>query len=104
MKLINLTPHDIKIGDLVIYASGEIARCNSATLDAGEIQGIPVVETRVMGVSGVPQPKSGYAYIVPSVVRQQFPDRQDLLSPSKFIRDTRGTITGCLSLERNPSK
>lgn len=104
MKLVNLTPHDIKVGDLVIYASGEIARCNAATLDAGDIQGIPLVETRVLGVSGVPQPKSGYAFIVPSVVRQQFPERQDLLSPSKFIRDARGVITGCLSLERNPSK
>lgn len=104
MKLVNLTPHDIKVGDFVIFASGEIARCNAQTLDAGDIQGIPLVETRVVGVSGVPQPKTGTAYIVPSVVRQQFPERQDLLSPSKFIRDARGAITGCLSLERNPSK
>jgi hypothetical protein len=104
MRLINLTPHDIKVGDAIIYASGEIARCNAQTLDAGEIQGIPMVETRVTGVSGVPNPHEGVAFIVPSIVRQHFPERQDLLSPSKFIRDSRGVITGCLSLERNPKK
>lgn len=104
MKLINLTPHDIKIGDLVLYASGEIARCNAQTIDAGEIQGIPIVENRILSVSGVPAPYNGVMFIVPSIVRQQYPERQDLLSPAKFIRDSVGKITGCLSLERNASK
>jgi len=104
MKLINLTPHDIKIGDMVIPASGEIARMNVNTMDAGQIEGISIVETRILGFSGIPEPAPDTAYIVPSMVRVQFPKRRDLLSPSKFLRDRHGSITGCLGLEINPEQ
>jgi hypothetical protein len=42
------------------------------------------------------------AYIVPSAVRIQFPERRDLYSPAKFIRNQAGSITGCMTLEVNP--
>jgi hypothetical protein len=102
MKLINLTPHEINVGEILIPPSGDVARCNSHTIDAGTVYGIPVIETRITGISGVPEPQSGVGYIVPSMVRVQFPKRRDLYSPAKFIRDKNGSITGCMSLEINP--
>jgi len=102
MRLINLTPHEIVCAGVVIPPSGDIARCNAKTFDAGSVNGIPVIESRIMSVSGLPDAQTGVAYIVPSAVRIQFPKRRDLYSPAKFIRNQAGSITGCMTLEVNP--
>jgi hypothetical protein len=44
----------------------------------------------------------GILYIVPGYVRTALPNRTDLASPTKLIRDGAGKIVGCGALEINP--
>lgn len=104
VTLINLTPHAIVCGSHRIEPSGEIARVNAATIACGDVNGIPLFETRMHSVGGVPEEKPGVMYIVPTLIRQQFPHRLDLLSPAKLLRDQEGVVRGCLGLEVNPLK
>lgn len=102
MKLINLTPHEITCGEVRIPASGDIARVTNHTVACGTILGIPLFESRSVGLVGVPDPKEGVSYIVPSKVREALPKRRDLLSPARLIRDRAGAVVACLGLEINP--
>jgi hypothetical protein len=103
MNIVNLTPHAIiTAGHPVINPSGEIARVNSQTSQTGDINGIPVMETRAHGVSGLPPEKKGTVYIVPTMVRQFLPGRRDLVSPAKLLRDKNGVVVGCVGFEINP--
>lgn len=101
IELINLTPHAIVCGQHRIEPSGEIARIHASTIACGDINGIPLFETRVHSVGGIPEERPGHAYIVPTLVRQYFPERRDLLSPSKLLRNADGVVQGCLGLETN---
>jgi hypothetical protein len=103
MKIINLTPHPINAsGHPAIEPSGEIARVNAQTSQTGDINGIPVMETKSNGISGLPPEKKGVVYIVPSMVRQLLPLRRDLVSPAKLLRDRNGVVIGCVGFEMNP--
>ena len=55
------------------------------------------------GVSNLPEPKRGVIYIVPSHVREALPERGDLASPSKLIRNSVGHVIGCGALQVNKS-
>lgn len=103
MNLINLTPYTITVaGHPPILPDGEVARVNAQTIHAGSINGIPCFETVINGASGVPQSKKDTVYIVPTMVRQAYPGRRDLVSPAKLLRDKSGVVNGCLGLEMNP--
>jgi hypothetical protein len=103
MKVINLTPYPIHVaGHDPIEPDGEVARVNAQTIHAGSINGMPCFETVINGASGVPQPKKDTVYIVPTMVRQAYPGRRDLVSPAKLLRDKSGVVNGCLGLEMNP--
>jgi hypothetical protein len=100
---VNLTPYPITIGGRPpIQPSGAVARLNAQTIQTAQIDGIPILETVFNGVTGVPNKKANYMFIVPTVVRQAFPTRRDLLSPAKLVRDKNGMVLGCLGLEINP--
>jgi len=102
-KIVNLTPHTINVaGHTPINASGEIARVNFQIIQTGEIEGIPVMETLAHGISGLPSEAQGTVYIVPTMVRQYFPKRRDLLSPAKLLRNSIGAVVGCVGFEINP--
>ena len=103
MNIINLTPHSITAaGREPILPSGEVARVNARTTQTGDLNGIPIIETKVIGISGVPDAKKDTIYIVPTMVRQLLPDRKDLLSPAKLLRDKSGSVVGCVGFEINP--
>jgi hypothetical protein len=103
MKVINLTPHTINVaGHSPITSSGEIARVNFQIIQTGDINGIPVMETLAHGISGLPDEQPDTVYIVPTMVRQYFPKRRDLLSPAKLLRDKSGIVVGCVGFEINP--
>lgn len=105
MKIINLTPYTIAIaGHEPIDPAGEVARVNAQTMHVQTVNGIPFFETTVNGAWGVPDPKKDTVYIVPTMVRQAFPERRDLVSPAKLLRDKSGVVNGCLGLEMNPKK
>ena len=103
MKLINLTPHTIIIpGSGEIEPSGYIARVNTQLSQIGKVNGIPIMVSRNLGTSNIPEPVDGVLYIVASMVRQNCPDRKDLASPSKLLRNEHGGVVGCGALEVNP--
>jgi len=104
IKFVNLTPYDITVGNRdPIPATGNVARLNAQTFQARLLDGIPVFETRINGVTGVPDPQENIYYIVPAIVRQYYPQRKDLLSPAKLVRDKTGAVQRCLGLEMNPN-
>jgi hypothetical protein len=104
MKLINLTPHKINItgyGD--IEPSGIAVRSHSHLMQTDMIEGVPVMTAEHAGVSNLPDPKRGVMYIVPSHVRECLPDRGDIASPCKLIRNSVGHVVGCGALQVNKS-
>ena len=102
INFVNLTPYAINVGGRdPIPPSGSIARLNAQTIQTAQIEGIPILETVINGVTGVPPKEPGTMFIVPTIVRQAFPLRRDLLSPAKLVRDKSGLVLGCLGLEIN---
>ena len=116
-KIINLTPHAITfVNDegearLTVEPSGTVARLKAETVQTGEVDGIPVTETRYGAIEGLPAPSvvpadAGAAesemtiYIVSSLVAAQCGDRKDVFIPNESVRDDQGRIIGCKSLGR----
>ena len=103
MKLVNLTPHTIKIsGHPDIEPSGYIARVNTQLCQVGSVNGVPLMSSKTLGLSNIPDSQPETMYIVASVVRMQLPERKDLCSPSKMIRNEHGAVVACGALEVNP--
>jgi hypothetical protein len=103
MKLVNLTPHPIVIsGHDTIMPSGSIARVNTQLCNVGEVNGIPLMVSKNLGISNVPDAEADTMYVVASMVRLQLPARKDLCSPSKLIRNQHGGVVACGALEVNP--
>ena len=100
MKIINLTPHDIVFVNeendesIVFEASGEIARVEQFLFS---IEGSKYnLKSCITGcVEGLPAKDVDTVYIVSSMVREELPDRDDLWSPTSFVRDEEGRIIGC---------
>lgn len=107
-QVINLTPHSITlVGEgnapiLTIPASGQVARCKASTVSVGSISIngviIPLTDTEMGDVTGLPEEQEGVLLIVSLAVAQACPDRHDLLITNESVRDDKGTIIGCRSL------
>lgn len=78
MKVVNLTPHEVRIvdeqGNLVVaIPSSGVARASQSDVPAGSIEFegslIPVVTTEFGGVE-LPEPTEGVAYIVSNITVQ----------------------------------
>jgi hypothetical protein len=89
MKIVNLTPHNLTLRtpageDILLPPSGEIARVTETPGVPIEGTGLPVpcygspVRT---GVSGLPAPAAGTAYIVSGLVLAACVDREDVFGP-----------------------
>ena len=95
MKFINLTQHDLTIvlengNDLVLPASGEVARVTFSTQQVDEVDGIPIFKTVYEPeVTGLPEPQDNVIYIASSMAAQTV-RRQDVLAPTKLIRGNDG--------------
>lgn len=97
MKFVNLTQHDLTIviesgNDLVLPASGEVARVTFSTQQVDRIDGIPIYKTIYEPeVVGLPEPEDGTIFIVSSLAAQTA-KRHDVLAPTKLIRDDDGQV------------
>jgi hypothetical protein len=106
----NLTPHAVVICGQTFPPSGELARVAVTLAPAKtashwhEADGveIPLVSGTYGQVTGLPGPEDDVLYIVSALVRCACPDRKDLGSPAKLVRDAAGNIVGCEALEVNP--
>ena len=110
-QLINLTPHDITIlfedGTILkVPASGTVARVASTNDTVGGVMTeggtIPIKAVSYGEVTGLPEydPDKSVFYLVSSLVAARVPDRRDVLVPGDFVRDEKGNIIGCRSLNR----
>ena len=110
-QLINLTPHDITIlfedGTILkVPASGTVARVASTNDTVGGVMTeggtIPIKAVSYGEVTGLPDydPDKAQYFLVSSLVAARVPDRRDVLVPGDFVRDEKGNIIGCRSLNR----
>jgi hypothetical protein len=107
MKVINLTPHTIKVvnsDNQVIreYPSAGIARVATTAEVIDEVDGISVVRTKFGAVKGLPEP-DGSVFIVSMVVAQAVSGRKDVVAPDtgpSAYRDKEGKIVGVRQFAR----
>ena len=105
MVMVNLTPHDVVVFDregneMILPASGFVARCDSRTETIGEVNGIPITRTVLGSVNGLPDPADGIVYIVSRACAERVPEREDVFFPAGAVRDGGGRIIGCTKLGR----
>lgn len=109
MRIVNLTPHEVKIVDggnnvVAVFPSDGVARASQHDVLVDEINSIPVVKTEFGEVLGLPEPTEGTVFIVSRITveaaRAQGLSTDDLLVTSGAVRDDQGRIVGCRALAR----
>ena len=109
MRIVNLTPHEVKIVDggnnvVAVFPSDGVARACQHDVPAGEIESIPVIKTEFGEVSGLPEPTGGVVFIVSRITveaaQAQGRSTDDLLVTSGAVRDSQGRIVGCRAFAR----
>ncbi len=109
MRVVNLTPHEVKIVDggnnvVAVFPSDGVARASQHDVLVDEINSIPVVKTEFGEVLGLPEPTEGTVFIVSRITveaaRAQGLSTDDLLVTSGAVRDDQGRIVGCRALAR----
>jgi len=108
--IMNLTPHEINIyvGEtlaLKVPPSGIVARCAVERKQTERLKlfgwvEVPVNETVLGTVEGLPSPEEGVYYVVSRVVAEAARDRDDLLIPDDTVRDPQGRVIGCRAFAR----
>lgn len=103
--IINTTPHDIFIyrEDMptrIIPKSNLSIRINFDTVDGVPIDGIPIKVSCTAMPMYLPPVSEDTFYVVSSIVKNCFPNRDDFLVPFDFVRDENGAIIGCRALAR----
>jgi len=103
-EVVNLTPHPINIGGIVIQPSGQVARVAEVgeprgVIELGSIR-IPVITKRFGEVEGLPEPQDGVIYIVSALTAQAAwaAGRTDVFCPGDLIRDESGRVVGAAAL------
>lgn len=87
MKIINLTPHTIKVVDsnnqvIREYPSAGVARVSTTSEVITEVDGgIKIVRTKFGEVQGLPDPDGESIFIVSMVVAQAAAGRNDVVAP-----------------------
>lgn len=109
MRIVNLTPHEVKIVDggnnvVAVFPSDGVARASQHDVLVDEINSIPVVKTEFGEVLGLPEPTEGTVFIVSRITieaaRAQGRSTDDLLVTSGAVRDSQGRIIGCRAFAR----
>ena len=109
MRIVNLTPHEVKIVDggnnvVAVFPSDGVARVSQCDVLVDEINSIPVVKTEFGEVLGLPEPAEDTVFIVSritvEVARARGLNTDDLLITSGAVRDDQGRIVGCRALAR----
>lgn len=102
MKIINLTPHDIKLikdGEEIIFKTEKglkTPRIRKVITKEETIENIPFTSYVIEEVADLPIKRPNTFYIVSSMVKNACPNRKDLIVPdtNRAIRDEKGQIIG----------
>jgi len=105
MKFKNYTPHKVRLfqdnGQYVELESEGVARVEEETKDLHKKNGIQFCRTTMGVVTGLPpKPKANTMIIVSSLVLAHS-DREDLVSPTDYVKNQKGLIIGCRKLKVN---
>lgn len=103
MTIKNYTPHPVNIcndaGEVIkVFQPEGLVRLTAVTEFYGEIDGIPITNTKFGKPEGLPEYQNGVYYIVSQIVKSSLSYRYDLLVPAELIRDEKGNVIGCKSL------
>jgi len=105
VKLVNLTPHVVKIFDENKNLVAEInpvappARVATKRVRSGALFGlIPVYSVEYGKVENLPPDDGETCYIVSAIVKAAVPDREDVFSPGELLRGEDGQPIGCIGL------
>ena len=111
MKLVNLTPHELRFftteGDLIkLSPSGVVARVDTHAKKIKDIDIggtiLPIYSVTYSNVTHIPDPKPDVIYVVSSIVAMHA-GRTDVMSPNTsketIIRDSNGYLIGVNSLQ-----
>jgi len=110
INIINKTPHEIKLlsnTDRIIFSlPGTInpprvkERKNStkSLLINGKDE-LKIYTAKNTDVENLPKPQENTYYVVSRLVAE-YADRDDLIVPDDFVRDTNGSIIGCKSFKK----
>ena len=98
MEFINLTSHTINevTSGQSYLASGIIARISTSKIKVAEHDGVPIYETTMGAVEGLPEPKEGVMYIISGLALGAVENRNDVVSPGNLQRNQQGQPIGCL--------
>lgn len=79
----NCTPHDIKLNNGKVFRPcGIVPRCSNTFSEFEELEeGVPVCDTALGDVVGLPAPQEGVYLLVSSIVASACPNRTDLIVP-----------------------
>ena len=99
--ILNLTPHDIVVGDTTIKASGCVARVTATDVTIGNcpVTGAPVIKRQFGDVTGLPADDT--PVIVSAMVLAAVPGRRNTFAPDtgpSAIRDDAGRIVAVTRL------
>ena len=108
MEIVNLTPHVLNVLNadasirLDVPPCGTVARVATSRVQTGEVNGLPLFETRFGEVTGLPAPVEGVVLVVSGLVagHPSVRDRADVYSPGELVRGPDGQPTGCRGLTR----
>lgn len=81
-----------------LHPVGDPFRLSVEYVDAGYVDGIPLVRPISVSRQALPVEREGIYYVVSTLVQNAYPDRNDLLIPAMLVRDAAGNITGCQAL------
>lgn len=100
--IVNLTPDTINLLGRIIPPSGMVARVSEVSVYAKDHAGVRLEYSWHGEIIDLPAPSPGTLYIVSAMVRLAVPERDDVASPGKLVRDDEGRVLGCASLVLNP--
>lgn len=97
IKIVNLTPHSVKITDGQSFEpSGKVARVDAIQEDAGNINGIPIKKQTFGEIIDLPEPQDNTVFIVSAIVlaAAKAQGRTDVVAPdtSNAVRNEQGHI------------
>lgn len=102
MKFRNLTPHPINLilpnKKTITFESEGVVRVKSYVKSDGKLGKIPITRTEFGRPEGLPDYEKGTYLIVSRLVKENCPDRWDLLSVNETVRNQQGKVIGCRSL------
>ncbi len=96
--IVNLTGHELTLGDKVIPGDKtKQARLATPNFEEGtSIDGVRTFKVTYGGVIGLPDPIEGIVYVVSAMVQAVVPERQDVFAPAtghpEAVKNEKGHI------------